>query len=118
MGLRTGRMRFRGELRRLKRDSNGEIIRDELGAQTTETEIVAKPWFNILSNNQLDNTSTAIVSQEDITIELRYSPSLIDGLTSMFLVFDGNEYDITSADDKQRRREKITVAATRRKKRK
>lgn len=116
MAVRSGRYRHRFTLRKPKTDSSGEPLRNSYGELTGETTIVQKPWCAIVEVESSENVGTAINGQESIGFEIRYSKLFDDPDTSMYIEFDGSEYDIVSAADPLKYREKINIVAIKRRK--
>ncbi len=112
--IRSGRMRHRFKLLSPKLDDDGNLIRNDYGTPTGETDIVARPWCNIIDNKSSESVGTAINGQETIIFEIRYSKQFINPETNMFIEFENETYDITSSFDPHKRRERLHVTAIKR----
>ena len=114
MAIRSGRYRHRFALLKPKLDVDGEPARNGFGELTGETTVVQRPWCAIIKVESTESSGNAINGQETIGFEVRYSKIYEDPNTNMFIEFDKSIYDIISAVDPLKYRERITITAIRR----
>lgn len=112
--MRSGRFRHRFKLMKPKLGSDGEAERNEYGEETGDLTLVSYPWCSIIDSRNNENVSTAVVGQESIKFEIRYSKIFENPDTNMVIVFEDNKYDITSVVDPHRRREMMHITAVKR----
>jgi len=105
MAVRAGRMRHRIEV---VRDTGS---RDEFGGSTNEREVVATPWcsLRVLSEVEDDGRHTGI-GQTMIEFTIRYSKSLENPTSDMYVIFKGKEYDITGVVNHLELNEKLIIS--------
>lgn len=108
MAVRAGRYRERMQIL----DDVGE--RNQFGGSTGKTKVVQKPWckVRVVSDNENDGEQT--VGQLILEFEIRYSKSLENPTTSMFVLYRDQEYDIISAINPYMQNEKLLVTAKKR----
>ena len=114
MAIRSGRYRHRFTLLTPTLDIEGMPTRNDYGELTGDNTVLQRPWCAILDVESSESVDTAINGQETIVFEIRYSKMLINPATNMYIEFDGELYDIISAVDPLRYREKITITAVKR----
>lgn len=114
MAIRSGRMRHRFKLLRPELDSSGEPTRDEYGALSGNTEVIQRPWCNVMDVKSDESVASAVNGQELIKFEVRYSNAFLNPDTDMFIEFENAMYDITSVVDPYKRRDRLHILATKR----
>lgn len=111
MAVRSGRMRHRFELLRLKLDVDGKPFRDEYGNPVEDYEVIAIPWANVKDVKSAEFTGySADSGQEQLQFEVRYSNQYLTKI-DMFIKFEGETYDIVSVVDPHKRRERLMITA-------
>jgi|TARA_R110000851_G_scaffold75878_3_gene167095 head-tail adaptor len=114
MAVFAGKFRHRFDLMSPVLGSDGQPARNEFGEETGELKIVQKPWCDIVTIVNSENASTAINGQEQIEFIVRYSKMYQNAANYMIIKYDGCLYDITSAVDVLKRREKLNIFAIKR----
>ena len=114
MAIRSGRYRHRFNLLKPKLGEDCEPERNQYGELTGETVSVQRPWCAIVKVESSESVSGSINGQETIGFEIRYSKMFENPETDMYIEFEGSTYDIISAVDPLKYREKITITAIKR----
>ena len=114
MAVRSGRYRHRFNLLKPKLGDDGEPARNDYGELTGETTIVQRPWCAIVKVESTETSSKAVQGQETTGFEIRYSKVFEDPDTDMYIEFEKEIYDIISAVDPLKLREKILITAIKR----
>ena len=114
MAINSGKMRQRFELLSPVRGADGEPARNEHGEETGELEVIQRPWCEITTIVNSENNSTAINDQEQIGFNVRFSKMYNNAANNMSIRFEGELYDVTSAVDPFKGREKIKILAIKR----
>ena len=114
MAIRSGRYRHRFILLKPKLGEDGEPARNGYGELTGETIVIQRPWCAIVKVESSESSGNSVNGQEVIGFEVRYSKIYEGPDTNMFIEFEGAIYDIVSAVDPLKYREKITITAIRR----
>jgi head-tail adaptor len=114
MAIRSGRYRHRFILLKPKLGEDGEPARNSYGELTGETTIVQRPWCAIIKVDSSENSASAIQGQETIGFEIRYSKIFEEPDTDMYIEFQKEMYDIVSAVDPLKFRERILITAIKR----
>ena len=114
MAIRSGRYRHRFSLLKPLLGDDGEPARNDFGELTGGTVVVQRPWCAIVKVESSENNATAVNGQEQIGFEIRYSKMFEDPDTDMYIEFQSGIYDIISAVDPLKLREKHTITAVRR----
>lgn len=114
MAVFSGKFRHRFDLMSPVLGNDGQPARNEFGELTGELKILQKPWCEIVTIVNSENTSTAINGQEQLEFIVRYSKMYENAANNMTIKYDGSIYDITSAVDVLKRRERINIFAIKR----
>lgn len=105
MAVSAGRYRHRIQIVKLSDQ------RDEYGGLTKERVQVSKPWCRVTPMADVENVGTATVGQALMEFEIRYSKSLENPSSDMFLIFKGKEYDIVTVLNFLELNEKLKIMA-------
>jgi len=109
MAVSAGRYRHRIKI--LKDDGT----RDEYGGSNGIRTQIANPWCRVLPLADVEHNSDVRTSgQELLEFEIRYSKSLENPTSDMFLEFKSQEYDIITALNYLELNEKIRIVAKKR----
>lgn len=103
MAIRAGR--YRERMKVLKPSGT----KNQFGGLTSDKELVQSPWCKVrfISDNENDGEQT--VSQTILEFEMRYSKSLENPSSGMFIEYRGKEYDIVSIENQELRNEKLII---------
>lgn len=108
MAVRAGRYRERMEV---MADAGK---RNEFNGSTNERVVVQKPWCKVRVVSDNENSGEKTVSQPILEFEIRYSKSLENPSSDMFVVYRKNEYDIISVINQYMLNEKLLIMAKKR----
>jgi head-tail adaptor len=114
MAVFSGNFRHRFDLLSPVLGSDGHPARNDFGEETGELKILQKPWCDIVTIVNSESSSTAINEQEQLEFIVRYSKMYENAANNMTIRYDGGLYDITSAVDVLKRREKLNIFAIKR----
>lgn len=108
MVVRAGRYRERINV---VRDAGA---RNQFGGSTNERVSVQRPWCKtrVISDNENDGEKT--VGQLILEFEIRYSKSLENPDSGMFVIYRNDEYDIVGVINPDMRNEKLLITARKR----
>lgn len=109
--VRSGRMRHRIKIIKDAVDENGDLLRDEFGGLTGEKTVVAFPWCKVRHISDAEDEGTKTTGQYIIEFEIRYSKSLENPDSDMYILFKDVEYDIISAINLYELNEKLVMMA-------
>jgi head-tail adaptor len=115
MPVSSGKMRHRFDLMSPVLDADGYPARNEFGEETGELQILQRPWCSIVTIVNSESKSTAINDQEQLEFIVRYSKMYENAANYMTIKYNNSLYDITSAVDVLKLREKINIFAIKRK---
>lgn len=108
MAVSAGRYRHRIKI--LKRTSE----RDKYGGSTDTMEQISYPWCAVKPLSDVEDSGEITVGQLKLEFEIRYSKSLENPTSDMFLTFKGEEYDIISVLNHLELNEKLKIIAIKR----
>jgi SPP1 family predicted phage head-tail adaptor len=114
MAVFAGKFRHRFDLMAPVMGSDGHPARNDFGEETGELKILQRPWCEIVTIVNSESNSTAINGQEQLEFIVRYSKMYENAANYMTIKYDGSLYDITSAVDVLKRRERINIFAIKR----
>lgn len=108
MGISAGRYRHRIKI--LKQAD----VRDEYGGFTVSRIQVANPWCRVTPLTDIEAVGSTTEGQLLTEFEIRFSKSLENPSSDMFLEFKNDEYDIISVINHLELNEKLKILAKRR----
>lgn len=108
MAVRAGRYRERIVV---MKDSG---VRNQFGGSTHGRTKVQSPWCKVRTISDNENDGEKTTGQLIIEFELRYSKSLENPSSDMFIVFRDVEYDIISSINENMMNEKLFIMGKKR----
>lgn len=108
MAVSAGRYRHR--IKVLKRTNE----RDKYGGSENKRTEISYPWCKVTPISDTEDNGTTTVGQLILEFEIRYSKSLENPTSDMFIEFKGSEYDITSVINHLELNEKLKIMAKKR----
>ncbi len=103
MAVASGRYRHRIKILKSTQERSG------FGGYTNSKEIVAEPWCKIVPLSDNENSGTYTTGQMMYDIEIRYSKTLENPTSDMYVEFKGKEYDIITVLNHLELNEKLKV---------
>lgn len=83
--------------------------RSQFGGSTLEKRVIQRPWCKVRHVSDNETNDERPTGQLVLEFEVRYSISLENPTTDMFIEFRGIEYDIISAMNVNMRNEKLLI---------
>lgn len=108
MAVRAGRYR---ERMNVMRDSG---VLNQFGGSTNGRTRVQRPWCKIRTVSDNENNGERTTGQLILEFEIRYSKSLENPSSDMFIVYRDVEYDIISAINENMMNEKLFIMGKKR----
>jgi len=106
--MRAGKLRHRIRLLRLTGD------RDEFGGITDKKTVVSQPWCEILEVQDSEQSSKHDSNTETLKFCIRYAKSLENPDNTMYIEYNGVEYEIISVENYLKLNKKLHIVASRR----
>lgn len=105
MAVASGRYRHRIKILKSTQE------RGTFGGSTGKRELIAEPWCKIVPLSDNENVGTITTGQMVYDIEIRYSKSLENPTSDMYIEFKGKEYDIITVMNHLELNEKLKIVA-------